>query len=92
MAHTSWRRIELRKEGGAMRKKKNPPTPVGLAVKKRLLDLNLSQRDLAERLDVGESYVSMILSGERNSSDFMEKILNEIGLDGNLDLNPAANE
>ena len=34
-----------------------------LALKKKLLDLNRSQKSLSRKTDIGENYISLILSG-----------------------------
>ncbi len=39
-------------------------------IKIKLLQHNLTQRDIAKALDVTEAYVSMLVKGRRKSEDF----------------------
>nr|WP_312579289.1 helix-turn-helix transcriptional regulator [Sedimentibacter sp.] len=54
--------------------KKRRLTPFGLKVKNKLADLNMSQKDLAERLGTSDVYLSMILYGVRSGQIYIEKI------------------
>lgn len=55
-----------------MRKRKL--TPFGLRVKNRLADLNMSQKELAEKIGTSDVYLSMILYGERSGDMYIEDI------------------
>lgn len=61
-----------------MRKRKL--TPFGLRVKNRLADLNMSQKELAEKLGTSGAYLSMILYGERSGNIYIEGIKNILDL------------
>lgn len=49
-------------------------TPFGRKVKKRLIDKNMTQMELAKLLGCNKQYVHKILVGERSGKKFMEKI------------------
>ncbi|WP_409227956.1 helix-turn-helix domain-containing protein [Gudongella sp. SC589] len=52
-------------------------TPFGYKVKKRLVQMNLTQKKLAEKIGTSEVYLSMILYGERSGDKYIPKI-NEV--------------
>jgi transcriptional regulator with XRE-family HTH domain len=54
--------------------KKRKLTPFGLKVKNKLADLNMSQKELAEKLSTSDVYLSMILYGERSGDMYIEDI------------------
>ena len=54
--------------------KKRKLTPFGLKVKNRLADLNMSQKELAEKIGTSDVYLSMILYGERSGDMYIEDI------------------
>ena len=45
--------------------KKRKLTPFGLKIKNRLVDMNMTQKELAKMLGTSDAYLSMILYGER---------------------------
>ncbi|WP_422487062.1 helix-turn-helix domain-containing protein [Gudongella sp. DL1XJH-153] len=52
-------------------------TPFGKKVKRRLVEINLTQKKLAENIGTSEVYLIMILYGERSGKKYISKI-NEI--------------
>lgn len=46
----------------------------GRTVKKRLIDLEMTQAELAKMLGVGRPYLSRILSGDRSGKKYQEDI------------------
>lgn len=49
-------------------------TPFGQKVKKRLVEINLTQKKLAEKIGTSEVYLSMILYGERSGEKYISSI------------------
>ena len=58
-----------------------PVTPFGKEIKKRMIDLDMSQNDLAEKMGVSSPYVGEILRGTRNSTNAQRKVCEAVGLD-----------
>ena len=46
----------------------------GLTVKKRLLEIGMSQKELSEMLGISKANMSMILSGKRKGWKYREEI------------------
>lgn len=55
--------------------KKRALTIQGEAINKRLIELNMTQRELAEIIGTSEVYLSMILRGERAGYKYIDKIV-----------------
>lgn len=53
----------------------------GLLIKNRLMQLNMTQKELAEKLDVAVSYLTDILRGRRAGSKYMDKIYCILGIE-----------
>lgn len=49
-------------------------TAFGIEVKKRLIDRNMTQTELAEQIGIKKQYLTMILCGERANSKYVEQI------------------
>lgn len=49
-------------------------TDFGEEVKKRLYELNMTQKTLAKKVGTSEAYLSMILYGERSGAKYRDKI------------------
>lgn len=60
--------------------KKRKLTPFGLKVKNRLADLNMTQKELSEKLGTSDAYLSMILYGERSGNMYIENIKNILNI------------
>lgn len=56
-------------------------TPFGKAVKKALIDKQMSQVELANKLNVSPKYVNLILFGERSGEKYMCGIVEILELD-----------
>lgn len=55
-------------------KRKRPMTAFEVDVKKRLIDKGMTHTELAERLGIKKQYLTLVLSGERKNSRYVEKI------------------
>lgn len=53
----------------------------GIKVKKRLIELNMTQRQLAKHIGVNENYLTDILNGRRSGKKYIEPIAKSLGLD-----------
>lgn len=49
-------------------------TPFGKKVKKRLIDMDMTQVKLAEMLGIKKQYITKIICGEMKSSKYIEEI------------------
>ncbi len=56
-------------------------TPIGKIIKKRLVDLDMSQTELAEKVGTTSEYLSYIISGRRKGQKYIEKIFEALELD-----------
>lgn len=54
--------------------KKNQLTPLGVEIKKRLIELNMTQREFAARIGANENYINLVLYGERSGAKYLDKI------------------
>ena len=52
----------------------------GKAIKKHLIDIDMSQADLARKMGVSAPYVAEILRGTRNSENAKRKVCQTVGL------------
>lgn len=59
----------------------NIPPFFGREVKKRLVELNLTQRELAKLIGVNENYLTDILRGRRSGKKYREAISRVLDLD-----------
>lgn len=60
--------------------KKRELTAFGIEVKKKLIELNMTQRQLAEAVGMGEVYLNVILHGERSGTKYREAITEYLNL------------
>lgn len=59
----------------------HPPKPVwGIEAKKKLLEKNMTVRDLAEELGICRTTVSAVINGKQIRPDVQIAILNYLGL------------
>lgn len=65
---------------GVMLMRKNEITAVGVEIKKRLAELNWSQRELAERVGITETYLHLIIYGYRKGEKKLGKISQILGI------------
>ena len=54
---------------------------VGKKVKRRLLDVGMTSRELAELLNVRPQYISSICTGRRSGIKYRRKIMEILGMD-----------
>ena len=55
-------------------------TPFGKVVKKRLVDLDMNQRDLARLIGTSGAQVTYLLYGERNADKWVVPICTALGI------------
>lgn len=55
-------------------------TPFGEEVKRKLIEVNMTQKKLAEDIQTSEVYLSMILYGERSGDKYMDLIKKKLKL------------
>ena len=58
-----------------------PLAPIGKAIRERLMDLNMTQREFASRIGTSENYLNFILRGERSGDKYLGRIREELKLD-----------
>lgn len=61
-----------------MGQKKNRFSPIGKIIKKRLIDLNMTQQELAEKVGTSAPYLNFIIIGLRTGEKYIpliEKVL-----------------
>lgn len=55
-------------------------TPWGKLMKKRLIDLDMSQVELAAMLGVNKNYITRIMTGERSGTKYRKAIAEILGI------------
>ena len=63
----------------AIRKKKL--APIGKIIRKRMIDLDMTQKTLAALIGSNYSYVTYIMYGERSGAKYMDRIAEVLKLD-----------
>lgn len=62
--------------------RRNKTIPIfGVKVKKRLIELNMTQRQLANEIGVNENYLTDILQGRRSGTKYKDAIIRRLKLD-----------
>lgn len=61
--------------------KKTEFTAFGKKVKKKLIDMNMTQVELAAKVGISKQYLYKILCGERSVEKYIEDIKNILNLD-----------
>ena len=56
-------------------------TPFGKEIRKKMIDLELEQKDLAKTVGVSSSYISDVFRGARGGVKIKRKICEAVGLD-----------
>ncbi len=56
-------------------------TPIGRVIKKRLIEVGITHRQLAEEIGTTEQYLSAILFGVRSGRSYLPKIARALGID-----------
>ncbi|WP_032122020.1 helix-turn-helix domain-containing protein [Clostridium amazonitimonense] len=66
-----------------MQKKQNQRklTEFGVVVKKRLIEVDMTQVQLAEEVGTSNKYLNLILYGERSGKKYIDNIINTLGID-----------
>lgn len=54
--------------------KKKTLSSLGIQIKTRLIEMNLTQRELAKYLGIKDSYLNMIMYGERSGKKYLKAI------------------
>ena len=63
-------------------KDKNTPIPLfGIKVKKRLIELGMTQRQLANDIGANENYLTDILNGRRSGRKYKDAIIRKLNLE-----------
>jgi transcriptional regulator with XRE-family HTH domain len=61
--------------------RKRELTPLGVIIKKRLIDKGMSQVELAKKIGTSKVYLNMILYGERSGKKYLPKIFTVLQID-----------
>lgn len=62
---------------------KRNTTLFGIKVKKRLIDLNMTQRELSNEIGVNENYLTDILNGRRSGKKYKNIIAEKLNINNN---------
>lgn len=57
------------------------PTPFGHAVRVRLAQLNLQQRDLAQMLGTSDAFITYLIYGDRRDEAWIIRICQALGME-----------
>lgn len=68
-----------------MKISKIPLPPRGKKIKKGLIEWNMTQRDLAKKLNMDEQYLADIIRGRRPGNKYIDQIYKELKLDPDED-------
>ncbi|MDU5141093.1 MAG: helix-turn-helix transcriptional regulator [Paenibacillus dendritiformis] len=61
--------------------KKRKLSPVGVIIKKRLIEMGMTQYQLAAEVGTSSNYIYLIMIGERSGKTFLRKIEAALGID-----------
>lgn len=64
-----------------MAKTKRQITPMGKEIKRRLVELEMSQEELATSVGCSPQYINHIIYGERSGEKYLEQIFLILGMD-----------
>lgn len=62
-------------------RKRRMPTPFGRAVRIRLAQMNLQQRDLAQMLGTSQAFVTYLIYGDRRDEMWILRICQVLGME-----------
>lgn len=68
-------------KGDFMAKTKRQITPMGKEIKRRLVELEMSQEELATSVGCSPQYINHIIYGERSGEKYLEQIFLILGMD-----------
>ena len=60
--------------------RKKQLTPFGLTVRKRLLEIGMTQVELADQVGTTKGYLNKILNGSRSGEKYINKIVIVLGI------------
>lgn len=63
---------------------KNGDTVLGIIIKARLKEINMTQAELAEKVGTSNVYLSYIISGKRGGKKYINDIYNVLNIDINF--------
>ncbi len=63
------------------KKTKRQITPMGKEIKRRLVELEMSQEELATSVGCSPQYINHIIYGERSGEKYLEQIFLILGMD-----------
>lgn len=69
-----------------MEKAERVINPFGVAVRKRLIELGMTQRELSHEIKCNENYLICILNGSRSGHKYKPLIIERLGLQNYDDL------
>lgn len=52
----------------------------GISVKKRLVEMNMTQRELAKEIGINENYLTDVLKGRRSGKKYREAIIKRLNI------------
>lgn len=61
--------------------KKQKLTDLGMTIKKRLIELNMTQRELASMIGINEVYLNMIMYGNRSGRKYLNSIFYHLSIE-----------
>lgn len=64
-----------------MKQNRNKLSPFGFKVRSRLNELNMTQKELAERIGFNENYLTDIMRGRRPGHKYREEIEKQLGIE-----------
>lgn len=64
-----------------MHKTRRQLTYEGLLIKNRLMELNMTQKDLAGKLQMSNGYLTDIVRGRRSGEKYMDRIFRELNIE-----------
>lgn len=67
-----------------MKSTKKPLPFKCVKIKTRLIELNMTQRELANKVGVNENYLTDILNGRRSGKKYMDSINKELNIEDDL--------
>lgn len=70
--------------------KKRQLTPLGVLIRKRLLDKGITQAQLAKEVGTTKVYLNYILHGERSGKKYLFRIFDVLEIDPETESEPAA--
>ncbi|BFH18035.1 helix-turn-helix domain-containing protein [Paenibacillus melissococcoides] len=61
--------------------KKRKLSPIGVIIKKRLAEMNMTQYELAALVGTSSNYIYLIMIGERSGKSFIPKLAQVLGIE-----------